>query len=367
MLLMDFARAILVGLLILGTGIFFLLGKGLSPFVQLGFIYVDILLISVCTQFFIQASNVIYYDILEPADRARGAGLMQTITSVATIAGPPLATLLFFAIGSQWVLLLNALSFLCSFAFILAMRIPQHLSEAEERKQQRSFLSQLLEGIRFLLGNTLLRTILITAMLFYLWSSSFTTLGIFFLNDNLHTPLAFYGWLGTSLGIGLAVGAFLASLLAHKLGEARVYGGSTLLMGALMIVLARLSNFLPALVVIFLLGLLSAAINVALLPLVLHITPRAFIGRVASVLGSTVTITRILFVALMGWLDGSVLRNFHPRLSGVQFGPHDTIFSVAGILVAAGGFYAIAKLRGVSIVSSQQAEQTAAERSEAGS
>ncbi len=62
------------------------------------------------------------------------------------------------------------------------------------------------------------------------------------------------------------------------------------------------------------------------------------------------TLASLVSIALAGYLDSTVLRGFHAVLLGVQFGPIDTIFLAAGILVLLGGIYAMVALRGVEII-----------------
>ncbi|WP_372456328.1 hypothetical protein [Streptomyces cavourensis] len=59
------------------------------------------------------------------ADRARAAGITQATTQTALILSPPLAAPLFFALGVQWALLFNALSYLVSYLAIRSVRIPE--------------------------------------------------------------------------------------------------------------------------------------------------------------------------------------------------------------------------------------------------
>jgi len=54
-------------------------------------------------------------------------------------------------------------------------------------------------------------------------------------------------------------------------------------------------------------------------------------------------------VAIAGYLDSTVLHNFHTRLLGISLGPIDTIFTGTGILAILGGLYAVINLRGVKL------------------
>ena len=75
------------------------------------------------------------------------------------------------------------------------------------------------------------------------------------------------------------VGAVLAGAVAQRLGLTKTFWLALVAGGVLVLVYARLTSFVLALVVLFLLGLTIAAVNVVVGPLVLQITPRELIGR----------------------------------------------------------------------------------------
>lgn len=81
----------------------------------------------------------------------------------------------------------------------------------------------------------------------------------------------------------------------------------------------------------------------------LHVTPRAYLGRISAVLSPSVSLATMLSLALAGFLDSTLLRGFHATLFGVAWGPVDTIFTLTGLLTVAGGVYAWANLRGVTL------------------
>ncbi len=72
-------------------------------------------------------------------------------------------------------------------------------------------------------------------------------------------------------------------------------------------------------------------------------------GRVSAVLMTVMSVAALLSIVVSGLLDSTVLHGFHAHLFGVNVGPIDTIFSAAGLLGVAGGFYAFLNLRHVPI------------------
>jgi sugar phosphate permease len=106
-----------------------------------------------------------------------------------------------------------------------------------------------------------------------------------------------------------------------------------------------MTAYVPALVVIFLVGIPQAALNVAISPLMLQVTPRELVGRVTAILVPLVNISNLISLALAGYLASTILAGFNTDVLGVHFGPIDTIFGVAGILCIIGGIYALLNLR----------------------
>jgi hypothetical protein len=92
-----------------------------------------------------------------------------------------------------------------------------------------------------------------------------------------------------------------------------------------------------------------AFINIATTPIILHVTPRKFLGRVYATLNPILTISLAFSAILASYLDSTSLRNFHATVFSLSFGLIDTLLSVAGLLAIVGGIYARAMLRDVKI------------------
>src|SRR5262249_50212053 len=103
-------------------------------------------------------------------------------------------------------------------------------------------------------------------------------------------------------------------------------------------------------------GFTQGPINVALNPLLLHVTPRALVGRVVAVLEPAVMLASVLSMLLAGLLVSTVLRDFHVVVLGLQLGPVDTIYLFMGLLTLAAGWYAMVRLRSVTLAPEEVAE-----------
>lgn len=351
MMRMDLLRAVLIILLILVTGVIplpFLAGGRLPILWQLGALYGIIFLTSSCDQFFNPANMALIGHIVKEPDRARASGLNEVTGNLAIVVGPALGAVLFFSIGIQWALLFDALSFAISFLAIRAMRVPRFAKQGR-LMSQHSFLYEFLEGLRFYASNRVLVTILVTGVIVLLGAGAFNALNIFFVTQNLHASASIYGVLGSAAGLGAIVGAAFATVFAQRLGVTRVFWVSVLAVGGVVLLFARMTSVIPALALAFLIGFTNTPINVTVMPLLLHATPQKFIGRVTAVLSPVMSAASTLSVALAGYLDSTVLRDFHSTFLGIAFGPVDTIFTCAGILAVIAGFYAMLNLRDIRL------------------
>jgi MFS family permease len=343
MLVADLVRAALIGLLTLAA---FLPDGTLSRTTLLVAAYVTVLLTTCAAQFFNPARFALIGEVVEPGERAKAAGIGQATQAVATIAGPPLAAPLLFTVGVQWALLLNALSFLASFAAVRAVRRPAAATPAPTAEPGLAgFREEFTAGLRLVLSSRVVTTLIATVVLVTIGADALNALNVFFVTDNLHAASRWYGTLEMSLGAGLVGGAFMATWLANRLGASRLFSLGLMLTGIGLVLYSRLDALGPALATLALVGIPLAAVNTALTPVLLAEVPPSHVGRVIAVINPAQQLGALTGVSLAGWLASGPLSGFHATAAGVRFGRIDTIFTAAGLLVTAGGVYAAAALR----------------------
>jgi MFS family permease len=360
MIRMDFIRSALILSLLLITGV-----VGL-PYVlpaigRIGIIYAVVFLASCCSQFFNPSQAALIGDLVAEPLRARASGLDQVASSFAVIIGPPLATVLFFAVGVRWALTANAISFAISFFTLLAIRSPKAATSVTPGERGH-FLGELRTGLRFFFGNRVLVTILIAIVIAMAGAGAINALDYFFVIHNLHAAPTVYGYVGAVFGAGIFIGALLSSTLVEKLGAGRCLGLALTGLGAMLIAYSRMTSLLPALMLLFIGGVLQAMLNVAISPLLLHVTPRELIGRVVSIFQPAVTLSSLLSIALSGYLASTLLVDFHASLLGITLGPIDSIFTISGLLALISGLYSLTSLGRVKLAT-MEAEPSPADRS----
>ncbi|HLZ61778.1 MAG TPA: MFS transporter [Ktedonosporobacter sp.] len=197
------------------------------------------------------------------------------------------------------------------------------------------------------MGTRVLLTMLIAGALLALGSSAINSLNLFFVQQNLHAPLALCGLVGTAIGLGSLVGSLPGDRAVKWLGLRQTICASLLVIGVLVLIYARLMILLPALILLFIMGIPSALFNVSSGALIYHAMPRDMLGRTTSVWNSLVSISGVAGAALAGYLDSTLLHTMRLSIGGMVFGSVDTIFMVTGLLTLLGGLYAMMNLQPV--------------------
>jgi MFS family permease len=351
MLAVNLIQAIVVALLLPVTGIIpslpFLPGGTIPTPWAIGLIYAVVFLVNAANQFSDPASTALIGDIVDEPERARAMGFLQGMFALSVIVGPPVAAPLLFAFGVQWALLLNALSFVGAFAAIWLIRAPK-AAVSVARGERGHFFREFIQGARFFFGSRILVTIAIAGGLTTLGAGALNALDVFFVTgkEYLGQSPSLYGFVGAVSGAGILVGSVLGGLYAQRIGLTRVLWFSLFLCGVGIVIFSRMTVLPPALLLLLLIGILSAQVDIAIGPLMLNATPRELIGRVQSVLVPLLRLASFLSIAVAGYLDSTLLRNFAASLLGIRFHAVDTIFLLAGVLIALGGIYALTALRG---------------------
>ncbi len=350
MLWMDAIRAVLAAVLLVP------LALPLDPIRQLLAVYGVVLLTSACGQFFNSALLTLINDLVPEADLSRASGFSETTWSIASVVGPPLAAPLVLGLGIECLLILNAGSFVVSCLTVWAIR-PHHPVKRDDGPAPRvsrepwgptvdnadtgrQVLNELRDGLRFVMGNSTVRTATIAISIALLGAGMLHALDYFFVTQSLRASPTLYGFVGLAFGGGSIIGALLTGWIAPRLGVARTFIYALFGVGFAVVLLSRQTSLIPALIVWAALGMVNSTTNVALTPLLLGETPRELVGRMNALFFTAISAASLLSSASAGWLASGVLRGFSASLLGMRFGPVDTLLTLTGVLICVGGLYA---------------------------
>ncbi|HJW21819.1 MAG TPA: MFS transporter [Candidatus Limnocylindrales bacterium] len=177
---------------------------------------------------FINGTLAVVFDIswatifvaVAPRERyVEGSSLLNGSRSLAFVAGPTLAGALVQILGAAMAILADAASFLASALSLAAVHAPEAPIEAEVG----SLRERVLVGLRFILGDPIMRPSFLGAATLNLFNFGFQALFILYATSYLHV---IPGVLGLVLGMGAVggvVGAFVAAPIGRRIGLGRAY------------------------------------------------------------------------------------------------------------------------------------------------
>ena len=192
-------------------------------------LYAAAFLTGIFTVFFDVAYQSYLPSIVERGQLTEGNAKLEISRSGAQLAGPGIAGALVEVLTAPVAIAVDAVSFLGSALFVARIRRPEPevpASPAEDRPRMRS---QIMEGLRYVLGHPLLRPIAACTAVSNLFSAMVTAILILFAVRELGLTA---GMIGIALGIGnvgFLGGAFVADRIARRLGLGRAIIGSAVL------------------------------------------------------------------------------------------------------------------------------------------
>jgi predicted MFS family arabinose efflux permease len=249
-----------------------------------------------------------------------GNAKLQASQSVSQLAGPGLGGLLIKLFGPAWVIAINAVGYLSS---ALALRQIEHREIPPAPEERRPLVTEIREGLAFVLRHKLLRRLIACTGLSNLTGSITNAMFVIYLVEYLHlSPLAI-GVIESIAAVGGLVGALVTTRLAKWIGE-----GPTIIVTALLFCVFSFANplasYLPAVPTLAVGGLLMSAMvvayNIATVSFRQRLCPPKLLGRmnasarflvwgtmpigsfIGGILGSHIGALNTLWVAAIGGL-----------------------------------------------------------------
>ncbi len=176
------------------------------------------------------SSQPIFVNLVQRAQYIEANSKLSSTRSVSYIAGPAVGGGLIHVLTAPFALLLDAVTFVVSAAFLSRIRIDEKLPEVDHTL---SLGRRAVEGLRFVARHRYLRAGLATATTVNFFSFVGATLLVLYASRELHLSA---GMIGLAFGIG-ATGALLGALLAPRLSQA-IGAGHVTVVGAVVFPLA---------------------------------------------------------------------------------------------------------------------------------
>jgi MFS family permease len=283
MIATDVARALLIAVIPLLAD---------AGQLRVGWIYVVAFLQSTLTIAFDSAEFAAIPSLVNSRDDLVTAnGRIQASYYAAQVAGPLLAGLLIAAISVQQVFWLDAASFLLSAASLAMVRRRFNLERdpdaagAEDGPKRRAIFREVVDGLRYVLGHPVLRSISAMMAIINLLASTVIAQLVLFAKDRLDATDSQVGVLYSAGSLGVVVLSLLAGRLRRHWPFSKVALSALVLDGLSIVALAVTRWYWLALPLWALSSGLGILFNINTGSLRQQIVPNEMLGRVISIAG----------------------------------------------------------------------------------
>jgi MFS family permease len=204
------------------------LGLGLlivTGFVQLWHVYVFVLLQGCVTAFDSTARQTFVSELVGEADLSNAVALNSTSFNAARMIGPAIAGVLIAGVGTGWVFLVNAASFVAVLCSLNLFRVDELHRESRAVRTRGS----LGEGFRYVWNRPDLKAILLMLFLIGTFGLNFPIFISTMSVSVFHAGASQYGLLTSMMAVGSAAGALRAARrakphIALLLAGAAIFG-----------------------------------------------------------------------------------------------------------------------------------------------
>jgi len=245
------------------------------------------------------ARNALLPDIAQAAnvslEQANSAA--QTIHRGATLVGPAIAGVLIAWIGTSNVLWLDAASFAIS-AGLFALAVPAGIRQPAPRSR---YIEQLKEGLRFVRGDRLILTIVLTvAILNFLDTPLFAVILPVYARQ-VYGEATRLGVMISAFGAGAMLGALAYGAFGRSLPRRLPYIITFILVSLPLWVLAFLPPYPVVIFALFFTGLVGGPISPLLMTVIQERIPAELRGRVFGTITAVALIVTPLGMVLAGF------------------------------------------------------------------
>jgi MFS family permease len=281
--------------------------------------------VGVLTVFFDVAYQSYLPYLVDREQLIEGNSKLQLTVAVTQVAGPSMTGALISAITAPYTIVLDAVSFLISTAFMLRIRKPEILPKRDADALKPAMLPELKEGVRWVVRHPWLRAIAVCTGTSNFFGTSLQAIALLYFTRSLHLSAL---QVGTVFALG-SVGSVAGAIVVNRLQLAVGVGWTIVLtavmfsLGGLAYPLAPRSFPLPTLILgqLFF-GFGSVAYNITQVSLRQAITPERLQGRMNAAMRWIIWGTIPL-----GTLVGGTLGQVYTLRTALWFGAIGGIFT----------------------------------------
>ena len=280
-----------MGVLALVLGLLVVTGQ-----VRLWHVYVLAFLLGCASAFDSPARQTFVAELVDPRFLSNAVALNSTSFNAARMIGPAAAGVLIASVGTGWVFLLNALSFV-AVLFSLTFLRTRTLQPA-----RRAGLApgNLLDGFHYVLGRPDLKTILLMLFLISTFGLNFSIYISTMAVTVFHAGATEYGWLTSMMAAGSVIGALMTAARAQQSIPVLLVGAAIFGIGCA--AAALMTNYWLFGVALVIIGFAAQTVTTSTNSLVQTSTDPAMRGRVIAILLAIALGGTPIGAPIVGWI-----------------------------------------------------------------
>jgi DHA3 family macrolide efflux protein-like MFS transporter len=304
-------------------------------------LYVVGFMVSVASRLFFPARSALIPALVAENELMAANGLSQLTETASLLAGPALAGFMIGWFGEGVAFVVDSASFVVSALAIVSIgTVAAQSKPAAPAPSARALWSELVEGLRFLLGHPVLRGIVLSFAVVHLGVGAINVLWVPLLSRQYGVGPEGMGLVDSVQGVGMALGGLTVGWLAARLSKTRMSMVGLVIIGAMLGLTGVAPGYVYVVGLMFVLGVALSPVEAALTTLMQQNTPDRSRGRVFSALSTFGSFAGMISMAGAG---GAA------ELVGIP-----TVYLACGALVMLAGL-----LFGALVKESAQREQTA--------
>jgi MFS family permease len=254
-----------------------------ASIVQPWHIVIFVLGLGLANAFDAPARQAFVIELVDREDITNAVALNSTLFNMSSVVGPAAAGVVYMLLGPAWCFTLNGLSFIAAITALLLMKVkPTHTPH-----QKTSALSSLKEGVRYVVRDPLIRTLMclvaVTAMFGFAYTTLIPAWAVTILGGDATTN----GLLHSARGAGAVLSALLIASLGRFTFKGKLLTSSTFLLPILLIVFALIRSLPLSLLIMLCMGVAQLLIMNLANVLVQTFVSDNLRGRVMSIYSLT--------------------------------------------------------------------------------
>ena len=203
-------------------------------------------LLGVSNAFDAPARQAFVLEMVDREDMTNAIALNSTMFNSALVLGPAFGGLVYAWVGPSWCFTINGISFIAVIIALLMMRLRPFVMDA----RSGDTLSDLRDGMRYVMANHEVRTLITNLFIFTVFGFGFVTLLPAWAVAILGGDATTNGFLQAARGLGSLIAALMMAAMGRIKFRGRVWTINSFILPVMMVIFAYMHQLIPSLLAI---------------------------------------------------------------------------------------------------------------------